>query len=368
MEKNISVELNPEKLVENKEEFIRFLSVINSLEEYYSKNVKYVDKMEKDFEQLDKKYLSKLSLNYKDRISRLKECLSSNQNILNQLIKLYKPPPSFYKDINFDYMKESIFEEGQFIYYVFTYIIRDWSTERKKEREENYNLIINEVLKYFPPKKDDNSKKYNFLIPGSAMNRLGYELCKFGFDVEANDFLFLNAMFSDFVFNHCKKNEFFVYPNIDSFSNFWEEENVFKKYNFPEVDIDLKSNKNYGKLNLFVGDFVTLYNNRKECFDCIITCYFIDTAKNIIEYIDNIYNCLKKGGIWINLGPLFYHWSKYTQYISIELPYDKLKEVICNYGFEYINEDFKYLTFGFIDNNMHNDLFKCVFFTVKKNQ
>ena len=76
---------------------------------------------------------------------------------------------------------------------------------------------------------------------------------------------------------------------------------------------------------------------KTECYDCIITCYFIDTAQNIIRYIDIIYNLLTKGGIWINFGPLSYHWSEDEGSISIELPYDKLKEVISNYGFKFIN-------------------------------
>lgn len=37
-------------------------------------------------------------------------------------------------------------------------------------------------------------------------------------------------------------------------------------------------------------------------WDCVCTCFFIDTAKNIVEYIEVISNILKPGGIWINLG------------------------------------------------------------------
>ena len=372
MEKNLIVDLSPEKLIEDKEEFKRFLSAISALEEYSSNELKRIEKMEKDFGQLEQKYISKLSFNYKDRISRLKSCLSHNQNIFNNLIKRYKPPPSFYKEINinFDEMKSSMFYEGKFFYDVISYIIRDWSIESKKEREENYNIIINEILKYFPL-SSDNLINYKFLLPGSGLNRLGYELCKYGYDIEAIDFLFLNGIFSDYIFNYAKKDEFSLYAYIDSFCNCWSEESVFKKYSFPDINIDLKNNsndknQNIGKLKLFIGDFVKLYNNKKECFDCIITSYFIDTAQNIIQYVEIIYNLLKKGGIWINLGPLLYRWSKFYECISIELPYDKLKEVICNYGFEYINEEFKNCTYADIDDYMQVEMFKCIFFTVKK--
>ena len=35
-----------------------------------------------------------------------------------------------------------------------------------------------------------------------------------------------------------------------------------------------------------------------------MTCYFIDTAHNVIAYIENISKILKPGGYWINLGKL----------------------------------------------------------------
>lgn len=55
-----------------------------------------------------------------------------------------------------------------------------------------------------------------------------------------------------------------------------------------------------------------------DTWDCIATCFFIDTAHNVIDYIDTIWKILKPGGIWINVGkcdqPLFllaltYVWS-----------------------------------------------------------
>ena len=37
-------------------------------------------------------------------------------------------------------------------------------------------------------------------------------------------------------------------------------------------------------------------------WDCIATCFFIDTAHNVIEYLEKIYHILKPGGYWINIG------------------------------------------------------------------
>lgn len=45
--------------------------------------------------------------------------------------------------------------------------------------------------------------------------------------------------------------------------------------------------------------FCSLY---ADTWDCIATCFFIDTAHNVIDYIDTIWKILKPGGIWINVG------------------------------------------------------------------
>ena len=97
------------------------------------------------------------------------------------------------------------------------------------------------------------------LILGSAaVNRLLYELCKYRFDIESNEYLFLNGIFTDFIFNHAKKNVFYFCPNDDSFINYFNEEIVFRKYYFPDIDLDLKNNLN-GKFKMTIGDFIDSY-------------------------------------------------------------------------------------------------------------
>lgn len=52
-----------------------------------------------------------------------------------------------------------------------------------------------------------------------------------------------------------------------------------------------------------------------DTWDCVATCFFIDTAHNVIDYIDTIWKILKPGGIWINVGKydqllfLTYFWQ-----------------------------------------------------------
>ena len=48
-----------------------------------------------------------------------------------------------------------------------------------------------------------------------------------------------------------------------------------------------------------------LFRAAADTWDCVVTCYFIDTAHNVIAYIENISKILKPGGYWINLGERF---------------------------------------------------------------
>ena len=60
----------------------------------------------------------------------------------------------------------------------------------------------------------------------------------------------------------------------------------------------------------------------------------MDTAKNIIEYVETISRLLKKGGVWINFGPLLYHWTDMPDSISLELSYQELRDIMIGYGFK----------------------------------
>ena len=65
------------------------------------------------------------------------------------------------------------------------------------------------------------------------------------------------------------------------------------------------------EFSMAAGEFVEVYSKPNEIgsWNCVATCFFIDTANNIISYIETIYNLLKNDGIWVNFGPLLYHYA-----------------------------------------------------------
>lgn len=52
-------------------------------------------------------------------------------------------------------------------------------------------------------------------------------------------------------------------------------------------------------LSMAAGDFMEVYGAQEQegQFDCVATCFFIDTAHNIIRYMEVLRHCLKVGSL-----------------------------------------------------------------------
>ena len=91
-------------------------------------------------------------------------------------------------------------------------------------------------------------------------------------------------------------------------------------------------------ISINMNDFVSTYKYQeyKNHFDAIVTCFFIDTANNILEYLIIIRYVLKTNGVWINVGPLHYHRPT-----SFYYTYRQLKEIIIKvFKFEILYEEY----------------------------
>jgi carnosine N-methyltransferase len=97
--------------------------------------------------------------------------------------------------------------------------------------------------------------------------------------------------------------------------------------------------------SMAAGEFTEIYRNEGESFDGVISCFFIDTANNIFEYIDTIYTVLRRGGVWINYGPLLYHFKEMLDQVSVELSWEQVKAYIRVKGFKLELEESRRTTY-----------------------
>ncbi|GBP71907.1 Carnosine N-methyltransferase [Eumeta japonica] len=119
--------------------------------------------------------------------------------------------------------------------------------------------------------------------------------------------------------------------------------------------------------SMAAGDFLKVYTEPDE-WDCVATCFFIDCAPNVIEFVESIYNILRPGGFWINLGPLLYHYSDIQcSEDTIEPPYDILRDIITDVGFVIVKEKTAVKTkYAQNPNSMLQHEYNSVFFVCQK--
>ena len=346
---------------------VRFKIVIREMLDY-TRNCSYIiSGLEKNYSSLSKKHLDKLPFNYKERIEKVKSGIKLNQDFYNKVASLYGSEFDHLSYTKEEYEEHRYFEEYLIRGFFMSCLMRDWTLESKPERDNNYGNVLKEVKKYFNYDDKNLMKKNNYkaLVPGTGCSRMAFELAKRGFEVEANDFCFIYILCDDYLFNYSHKNEFQFCPSIHTFANNYSESSVIKRYSFPDVDIRDELEKSGAKPITFIkGDFLLKYKGIKDQYDLIVTLFFIDVSKNIIEYVEIMHDLLKKGGVWVNLGCLDYFHSRNLN--SIDLTWDELRQVIINYDFDIKNEVTEFVPYGVKIGSTVSDSYGTVFFTAVK--
>jgi carnosine N-methyltransferase len=126
-------------------------------------------------------------------------------------------------------------------------------------------------------------------------------------------------------------DQFTIYPWIHQVSNVKDTSEQLREVRIPDVDpSSLPPDSEFG---CAAGDFLDIAKEESQ-WDAVVTCFFIDTAHNVIEYMESIFGMLRPGGIWINLGPLLYHYTDSPE-LSLELTLDQVLHVAKKLGFDF---------------------------------
>jgi carnosine N-methyltransferase len=124
-----------------------------------------------------------------------------------------------------------------------------------------------------------------------------------------------------------KPNMHEFHPNINWWSHQKTTKSLIRSITFPDIIPTTDALEN---LNIVEGDFVTSFLPQEEGkFDAVVSLFFIDTARNLVDYLETIYKLIKPGGYWVNLGPLLYGTAP-----LVELSLDEVLIVSEKLGFE----------------------------------
>lgn len=202
---------------------------------------------------------------------------------------------------------------------------RDWTAAGAAERDACYGP----VLRALAAARDDRAggaaggpeaaattTMTKVLVPGAGLGRLVFELCMAGFEVEGNEISYHQLLASSYMLNCCERAaKHTVYPWISSFSNHATRAHHLRGYAVPDVHCATAlagpRARPGGSMTMCAADFLCLYGDAQHAgaYDAVATVFFLDTAPNLVRYLQTIRHCLRPGGLLVNVGPLLWHFE-----------------------------------------------------------
>ncbi len=244
---------------------------------------------------------------------------------------------------------------------------RDWSAEGRIEREASYGPVMC-ALAAERDSRASGAPPMSVLVPGAGLGRLVFELCREGFNAEGNEISYHQLLASAYVLNCIESpGQHTIYPWIHTFSNHQTRANHLRGYAIPDIHCATELARAeeqrgfVGEMSMVAADFLCLYGDAEHAdkYDAVASVFFLDTAPNMIRYLETIFHCLKPGGILVNVGPLLWHFENHapghhngeddgdgdceTSGIadpgSFELTDDEVMALVSRIGFEVVSRE-----------------------------
>lgn len=140
-------------------------------------------------------------------------------------------------------------------------LVRDWAAEGKKERDQCYKPILEELNNLFPNRSKESPPAC--LVPGAGLGRLALEISCSGFISQGNEFSYYMMICSSFILNHSQTaGEWAIYPWIHSNCNSLSESDQLRPVSIP--DIHPASAGITEGFSMCGGDFVEVYSDSSQ--------------------------------------------------------------------------------------------------------
>ncbi|XP_054162558.1 carnosine N-methyltransferase-like [Oppia nitens] len=360
--------------VDEQQERQHFYHIVNCFRSYKLNGFCRVSKAYHYLNSLNDRHKQMLTT-YKTHLENISKCIEHNFTIIELIIEDisslfenidYTTASNVTHEDNIDFktFKRQPALDSDKVNSVFKQLVREWTDEGYNERRTCFEPILNEIEEYF--NYNDDRSSVHVLVPGAGLGRLPFEIAKRGFTCQGNEYSLFMLITSNFILNKCKDKYIHTfYPWAQHFTNNVRSADQLTAVRFPDINpSDLTPNTDF---SMAAGNFTEIYTEANS-WDCVATTFFIDTASNVVEYIDTIWKILKPGSIWVNIGPLLWHNSaEFSDNDSLEPSYEIIREIIVEIGFEMIKEMTN--VSSYYTQNPHSMLayeYRSVFFVCKK--
>lgn len=350
------------KLEADKREAKHFREVVMTFQKYKTIMLRQLTQAEQSYAKVKEKY------GLKRDFDLAKTLVLHNQTIIDEILSDVESQFGYKIETDKSIIKQHHAVQFDRIKTTLKQIMRDWSALGADERDAAYGPVLAALEASFEPDKRAGVK---VLVPGCGLGRLVWECFSAGFDVEGNEFSLYMLMVSSFILNSCadcgpNQFQYRVFPFIHERDNVLDWADVEREVKFPDVIIHNTRNEG-GAMNMAMGEFLHVYREPNQ-FDAILSVFFIDTAHNIADYIEQFHRIMKPGAKWINNGPLLYHFAEISGEESVELSWTEVKHIIERVGFT-IEEERLERGLVYTQNParlMHNT-YSTVFFVARRN-
>ncbi|CAG8551867.1 30402_t:CDS:10 [Racocetra persica] len=351
-----------------------FRKVLNTFALYKSYALSANNRRRTDYYALSERHRA-LIPSYLEVLSKVDQAIIKNHLVLKQILadsRLFsrEDKDSFHPNLQCDKDSSTQFQITDFdmdkLRSTIKQFVREWAAEGQNERDAAYKPLLESLMEFFKDVPVEERPSIRVLVPGAGLGRLAFDIVKQGTKKLIDRRIkTISAIGIAFYFKQ-RVHQYEIYPFVHSFSNIVSSEDQLRPVYIPDVlPSSIPSGVNF---SMVAGDFVEVYGDEQynDQWDCIVTCFFIDTAKNILEYIEIFHRILKSGGLWINLGPLLYHYENSPDEMSIELNLEQVKAVVKDFGFQILNEKSIQTTYTSNPKGMLKYLYECAFWTCVK--
>jgi len=246
--------------------------------------------------------------------------------------------------------------------------VRDWADEGEPERAASYAPLIEALQRHLPANTRGCGPRGSIavLCPGCGLGRLPFDLARLGYAAQGNEFSYHMLLGSHLILNRSAQSKCFrIYPFVLSTTSRRGKDDHLREIKVPNL-CPSQVLPPTALLSMAAGEFVEVYKDQQAAWDAVLSCFFLDTAKNIFLYIRTIAMLIRPGGCLINIGPLLYHYADMEHEISIELSWEEVKPNLLTY-FEILEEQRRDALYSTNAGSLMAVQYHCVFFVARRN-